>query len=109
MAKKHKVLVSDKLSETGLKILRDSPAIQVDVKTGMSPEELIKTIKDYEGIVIRSGTKVTEEVLKAAKKLKVIGRAGAGVDKAHGSNSRCIVVLIRTFQGKLNSKSNFIF
>ena len=83
MAKKHKVLVSDKLSESGLKILRDSPAIQVDVKTGMSPDELIKTIKDYEGIIIRSGTKVTKEVLDAAKKLKVVGRAGAGVDNVN--------------------------
>jgi D-3-phosphoglycerate dehydrogenase len=80
MADKHKVLVCDKLSESGLKILRKSSAIKVDVKTGMSPEELIKTIPGYEGIIIRSGTKVTKAVLDAASKLKIIGRAGAGVD-----------------------------
>ena len=80
MTTKHKVLVSDKLSETGLEILRGCSVIEVDVKTGMKPEELIKTIPDYEGIIIRSGTKVTADVLKAAKKLKIVGRAGAGVD-----------------------------
>ena len=80
MAQKHKVLVSDKLSETGLEILRACPVIEVDVKTGMKPDELIKTIPPYEGIIIRSGTKVTKEVLDAATKLKIVGRAGAGVD-----------------------------
>ena len=80
MAEKHKILVSDKLSETGLEILRKCPLLEVDVKTGMTPEELIKVIPDYEGLVIRSGTKVTAQVLDAAKKLKVIARAGAGVD-----------------------------
>ncbi|GMT43103.1 MAG: D-3-phosphoglycerate dehydrogenase [bacterium] len=80
MNKKYKVLVSDKLSETGLDILRGCPLLDVDVKTGMTPEELIKTIPDYDGIIIRSGTKVTAKVIEAAKKLKIVGRAGAGVD-----------------------------
>lgn len=75
-----KVLVSDKLSEHGVKILRDAPGIDVDVKVGMTPEELINTIGTYDGLIIRSATKVTSEVLDAAKNLKVIGRAGIGVD-----------------------------
>ena len=54
--------------------------IDVDVKTGLSEEEIIKIIPDYEGIVVRSATKVTKNIISAAKKLKVIGRAGAGVD-----------------------------
>jgi len=80
MSEKFRVLVSDKLSENGLDILRACPKIEAEVKTGMTPEELIETIPDYDGIIIRSGTKVTADVVKAAKRLKVVGRAGAGVD-----------------------------
>ena len=54
--------------------------ISVDVKTGLSEEEIIKIIPDYDGMVVRSATKVTKNILEAAKNLKVIGRAGAGVD-----------------------------
>ena len=54
--------------------------ISVDVKTGLSEEEIIKIISDYDGMVVRSATKVTKNILEAAKNLKVIGRAGAGVD-----------------------------
>ncbi len=75
-----KVLVSDKLSEEGLKILRDCSALQVDVKTGLSEDELIGIIGDYQALIIRSSTTVTPRVLEAAKKLKLVGRAGIGVD-----------------------------
>ena len=54
--------------------------ISVDVKTGLSEEEIIKIIPDYDGMVVRSATKVTKKIMEAAKNLKVIGRAGAGVD-----------------------------
>ena len=54
--------------------------ISVDVKTGLSEEEIIKIISDYDGMVVRSATKVTKNIILAAKKLKVIARAGAGVD-----------------------------
>ncbi len=80
MADKFKVLVSDKLSDNGLEILGKCDSIEVDVKVGMTPEELIKTIPAYDGIIIRSGTKVTADVIEAAGRLKVVGRAGAGVD-----------------------------
>lgn len=75
-----RILVSDPLSEEGLKILKEQKQFEVVVKPKLSPEELKKEIKDYEGIVIRSGTKMTKEIIDAADKLKLIGRAGTGVD-----------------------------
>jgi D-3-phosphoglycerate dehydrogenase len=75
-----KVLVSDDLSEFGIKIFQETEGIEVDVKTNLSPEELKSIIGDYDALVIRSATKVTEDLLEAAKKLKVVGRAGIGLD-----------------------------
>jgi D-3-phosphoglycerate dehydrogenase len=75
-----KVLVSDNLSEFGIKIFQETEGIEVDVKTGLSPEALKSIIGDYDALVIRSATKVTEDLLDAAKKLKVVGRAGIGLD-----------------------------
>jgi D-3-phosphoglycerate dehydrogenase / 2-oxoglutarate reductase len=75
-----KVLVSDNLSEVGVQILRDAPGIEVDVNVGLKPDELIGVIGDYEGLAIRGATKVTAEVIAAAEKLKVVGRAGTGLD-----------------------------
>ena len=76
----YKVLVSDKLSPEGIKIFQQAPEIDVDVKVGMSKEELISCIEQYHGLTVRSTTKVTADVLAAATNLKVIGRAGIGVD-----------------------------
>ena len=76
----YRVLVSDPISEKGVDALRSSPEISVDVNTGLKPEELLKIIGDYHGLVVRSETKVTPEVFAAAKNLKSIGRAGVGVD-----------------------------
>ncbi len=75
-----KILVSDPISELGLKSLLDTENIQVDIKTDLKPEELKSIIGDYQGLLIRSQTKVTKEIIKAAKDLLVIGRAGVGVD-----------------------------
>ncbi len=75
-----KILVSDKLSEEGLKILRDIKEFSVDVKTGLKPEELKQVIKIYDALIVRSGTKVTAQIIQAAERLKVIGRAGVGLD-----------------------------
>ncbi len=76
----YRVLVSDPISEKGVDALRNAPGIDVDVNTGLEPEELLKIIGDYHGLVVRSQTKVTPGVFAAAKNLKVIGRAGVGVD-----------------------------
>ncbi len=95
MAEPIRVLVTDPLAEEGIRLLQDSnrdseitsgaasssrSRISVDVKTKLSPEQLKETIGQYDGLVVRSGTQVTGEVLGHAKKLKVIGRAGAGLD-----------------------------
>jgi D-3-phosphoglycerate dehydrogenase len=75
-----KVLVSDNLGEAGIKMFEEETGFEVDVKTGLEPDELKKIIGDYDALVIRSATKVTEELLEAAKNLKVVGRAGIGLD-----------------------------
>ena len=75
-----KVLVSDNLGEAGIKMFEEEAGFEVDVNTGLAPDELKKIIGDYDALVIRSATKVTEELLEAAKKLKVVGRAGIGLD-----------------------------
>ncbi len=74
-----KVLISDAMDFIAEKILL-SNNIEVDVITNFEPAELIKNISNYEGLIVRSATKVTKEVIENAKNLKVIGRAGAGVD-----------------------------
>ena len=74
-----KVLVSDPIAEQGIEILKQA-GIEVVQQPGLSPEELAKIIGDYDGIIVRSATKVTKEVIEAAKNLKVIGRAGIGLD-----------------------------
>lgn len=74
-----KVLISDDLSKQGIEILKRS-GLDVDVRTGMKPEELKEVIKDYDGLIIRSATKVTAEIIEVATRLKVIGRAGSGLD-----------------------------
>ena len=73
-----KVLISDSMSNVAQKIFEKNN-IAVDVKTGLSEEEIIKIIPEYDGIVVRSATKVTKNIIEAAKNLKVIGRAGAAV------------------------------
>ncbi len=75
----HKVLISDSMSNVAQKIFEKNK-ISVDVKTGLSEEDIIKIISEYDGMVVRSATKVTKNIILAAKNLKVIGRAGAGVD-----------------------------
>jgi len=73
-----KILVADSVSEEGIDILR--PHAEIDVKPGLKLEELVSIIGDYEALIVRSQTKVTAEIIRAGKKLQVIGRAGVGVD-----------------------------
>jgi len=73
-----KVLVSDPLAEEGLEILRK--AFDVDVKTGLKEDELVRILGDYDALLVRSGTDVNAKVIEAGKRLKFIGRAGVGVD-----------------------------
>ena len=89
-----KILVSDNLSKQGVEILQKA-GLTVVVKTKMPKDELLREIKDYEGLIIRSGTKVTAEVIAAADKLRIIGRAGSGLDNVDtaAATKRGIVVM----------------
>ncbi len=75
-----KILISDSMSSKAVEVLKGTPGLDVDVITGLKPEELKAKIKDYHGLVVRSATKVTAEIIGAAENLKVVGRAGTGVD-----------------------------
>jgi D-3-phosphoglycerate dehydrogenase len=75
-----KVFITDKLSEKGVAVFKAEPDFQADVYPTLPPEELKKAIVDYDALVIRSATNVTADILEAAKKLKVVGRAGVGLD-----------------------------
>ncbi len=75
-----KVLVSDKMDQAGIDIFKNHEQIEVDVNTGLSPEALKAIIGPYDALAIRSATKVTQELLEAAVNLKVIARAGIGLD-----------------------------
>jgi len=75
-----KVLISDNLGSVGVQMLQNTDGFDVDVNTGLPPEELKKIIGNYDALVIRSATKVTAELLEEAKNLKVVGRAGIGLD-----------------------------
>lgn len=90
-----KILVSDALSDEGLKILRDVKEFSVDVKTGMKPEELKEVIKGYDALLVRSATKVSKDLIAASDKLKIIGRAGVGLDNVDltAATERGIVVM----------------
>lgn len=90
-----KILVSDALSEKGVEIFKKAKGIEVEVKTGLPPEELKAIIKDYDGLVIRSATKVTQEIIAAGDRLKVVGRAGIGLDNVDipAASKRGIVVM----------------
>ncbi|MDF1615302.1 phosphoglycerate dehydrogenase [Desulfurivibrio dismutans] len=89
-----KVLISDNLASVGETILRDA-GLEVDVRTGLRPEELRAIIGEYDGLVIRSATKVTAEIIAAADKLKVVGRAGIGLDNVDvaAASQKGIVVM----------------
>ena len=73
-----KVLITEALAESGVELLKQE--FEVDVLLGLSPEELLEKIGEYDGLIIRSATKVTAEVIEQAENLKAIGRAGIGVD-----------------------------
>ena len=75
-----KVFVADPVSSRGVEALAEGGVVEVVVKTGLKEEELIKIIPDFHGLVVRSQTKVTPAVFAAAKNLKVVGRAGVGID-----------------------------
>ncbi|MFA6135395.1 MAG: phosphoglycerate dehydrogenase [Phycisphaerae bacterium] len=75
-----KILIADKLSKMGLDWLKSQPDVEMDIKPGLTPAELAKIVGEYDGMIIRSGVKITAEVLENSGRLKCIARAGVGVD-----------------------------
>jgi len=90
-----KILVSDNLGEIGIQMFRKEPGMEVDVKTGLQPDQLKGIIGEYDALVIRSATQVTEDILEAATNLKVVGRAGIGLDNVDipAATKRGVVVM----------------
>jgi len=105
-----KILVSDSLGQGGMDILRKEKNIQVDEKVGLKPEELKKIIGEYDAILIRSATKLTADIIEAGKKLRVIGRAGVGVDNVdlEAATKRGIIVM-NTPEGNTISTAELSF
>jgi len=104
-----KVLIADAMSPRAAAALRDR-GIDVDENTGLSPDELAAIIGDYDGIAVRSSTKVTEAILKAGSKLKVVGRAGIGVDNVDvaGATARGVVVMNTPFGNAITTAEHAI-
>ncbi|HEY0826981.1 MAG TPA: hydroxyacid dehydrogenase, partial [Bacilli bacterium] len=91
----YKVLVSDPISDMGIQQLHDASDVMVDKKTGLSEDELVSIIGEYDALLVRSQTKVTERIMNAGKSLKVVGRAGVGVDNIdlEAATKRGIIVI----------------
>jgi D-3-phosphoglycerate dehydrogenase len=106
-----KVLVSDKLSETAVQIFRDRGIdVTFDPSIGKDKDKLLEVIGDYDGLAIRSATKVTEKILAAATNLKVIGRAGIGVDNVDipEASKRGIIVMNTPFGNMITTAEHAI-
>jgi D-3-phosphoglycerate dehydrogenase len=90
-----KVIATDGMAPDGVEIFEKADGIELEVRKGVDADELLKIIPEYDGIIIRSATKVTEEVLSVGKKLKAVGRAGVGVDNVDikAASRRGIVVM----------------
>jgi D-3-phosphoglycerate dehydrogenase len=106
---KPKVLISDKMDPNAARIFEER-GCDVDVKTGLSSDELKAIIGEYEGLAIRSSTKVTPEILEAATNLKVIGRAGIGVDNVDipTASSQGVVVMNTPFGNSITTAEHAI-
>lgn len=99
---KPKVLIPEKVSPDGLALLREN--FDVDEKKGLSAEELQGIIGDYEALIVRSETKVTADLLQAAKKLKVVARAGVGVDNVDVKTATSLgIIVVNSPSGNINA------
>lgn len=104
-----KVLISDKLSPRAVEIFKER-GLEVDQKVGLKPDELKEIIGDYDGLAIRSNTKVTKDILEKAYNLKVIGRAGIGIDNVDvpAASARGIVVMNTPFGNSITTAEHAI-
>lgn len=104
-----KVLISDSLSPRAVEIFKER-GVEVDVKVGLKPDELKAIIGEYDGLAIRSATKVTKDILAAATNLKVVGRAGIGVDNVDipAATARGVVVMNTPFGNSITTAEHAI-
>ncbi|MCH7635352.1 MAG: phosphoglycerate dehydrogenase [Proteobacteria bacterium] len=104
-----KVLISDNLSERAIEIFEER-GIEVDFKPGMAPDDLLASIAAYDGLAVRSATKVTAEVLDAGQNLKVVGRAGIGVDNIDvaAATARGVIVMNTPFGNSITTAEHAI-
>src|SRR3546814_7726590 len=102
-----KVLISDKMDPKAAQIFRER-GVEVDEITGKTPEELKAIIGQYDGLAIRSSTKVTKDILDAATNLKVVGRAGIGVDNVDipAASAKGVVVMNTPFGDRKSTRLN---
>ena len=106
----YKVLISDSLSKEAIEILQKEKEFVVDVNTKLTPEELKKVIKDYDALLVRSSTKVTKDIINAADKLKIVGRAGVGLDNVDvDAASKKGVIVVNTPGGNTISTAEHTF
>src|SRR4051812_47781424 len=97
-----KVLIPEKVSPDGLKMLQAS--LEVHERKGLSPEELEQIIGDYDALIVRSETKVTASLMKAGKRLRVVARAGVGVDNVDlEAATKLGVIVVNSPQGNINA------
>ena len=104
-----KVLIADQLSSAAVEIFR-MRGVETDVRTGLPKDELIKIIGDYDGLAVRSATKADKDVLAAARRLKVIGRAGIGVDNVDipAATAAGVVVMNTPFGNSITTAEHAI-
>jgi len=106
---KPKVLISDKMNKLAEDIFK-AKGVEVDIKTGLKPDELKAIIANYDGLAIRSSTTVTPEILEAATNLKVVGRAGIGVDNVHikAATGKGVIVMNTPFGNSITTAEHAI-
>jgi D-3-phosphoglycerate dehydrogenase len=106
----YKVLISDSLSKEAVDILEKEKSLKVDVNTKLTPEQLKEVIKDYDALLVRSSTKVTKDVINAGTKLKIIGRAGVGLDNVDlEAASKKGIIVVNTPGGNTISTAEHAF
>ncbi len=105
-----KVLIADPLGKAGLAVLRKEKELQIDERPGLSPDEIKKIVGTYDAIIVRSGTRLTKDIIEKADKLRVIGRAGVGVDNVDldAATKRGIIVM-NTPEGNTVSTAEHTF
>ncbi|MGB5047786.1 MAG: hypothetical protein WBO46_02525, partial [Caldilineaceae bacterium] len=102
MTARFRILVSDKLAESGLVPLNEASNVDVDVRTELTPDQLIEIIPNYDALLVRSSTQVTPSLLRAGTKLQVVARAGIGVDNIDlDAATQCGVIVVNAPTGNV--------